>query len=227
MPRHRVLLAIALACAAAFAVGGCKNEAQLFQGQNDDGWFFKPVFSKPEWAMAKGNVSLGPQGVVGAEEMVTADGACATPAAAQAAESPPPADRAANDDAGTTKPSAAAASPGPGPGLQRLEPASGPLSGPQVTGGIGLGMTECQVVQRAGSPSSVSITAEAKGERKVVLTYLGGPWPGIYSFTGGRLNVVDRAPEPPKPAKATPKKKPSANTAQRESDAAPSNNRFR
>jgi hypothetical protein len=45
------------------------------------------------------------------------------------------------------------------------------------------------------------------GERKVVLTYLSGPWPGIYTFTGGRLNVVDRAPEQPKPAKAAPKKK--------------------
>ena len=69
-------------------------------------------------------------------------------------------------------------------------------------------MTECQIVQRAGTPSNVAISAGEKGERKVVLTYLGGPWPGIYSFTGGRLNVVERAPEQQKPAKAAPKKTP-------------------
>jgi hypothetical protein len=105
------------------------------------------------------------------------------------------------------------------------------VSGPQASGGIGLGMTECQVIQRAGSPNSVSITAGEKGERKVVLTYLAGPWPGIYGFTAGRLNVVDRAPEQPKPAKATPKKtpkkKPSANAVSANPDAAPSDNRFR
>ena len=89
-----------------------------------------------------------------------------------------------------------------------------------MSGGIALGMTECQTVQRAGAPSNVAISAGEKGERKVVLTYLSGPWPGIYTFASGRLNVVERAPEQPKPAKAapqkTPKKKPSANTAQHE-----------
>jgi hypothetical protein len=69
-------------------------------------------------------------------------------------------------------------------------------------------MTECQTVQRAGTPSNVAISAGEKGERKVVLTYLSGPWPGIYTFAGGRLKVVERAPEQPKPAKAEPKKTP-------------------
>jgi hypothetical protein len=86
-----------------------------------------------------------------------------------------------------------------------------------VTGGIALGMTECQVVQRAGTPSNVAISTGDRGERIAVLTYLSGPWPGIYTFSGGRLNVVERAPEQPKSvkptAKKTPKKKP-ANTAQ-------------
>ena len=101
----------------------------------------------------------------------------------------------------------------PNSGLQRLESTSAPL----VTGGIALGMTECQAVQRAGTPSSVAISTGDKGERKVVLTYLSGPRPGIYTFSGGRLNVVEWAPEQPKSAKPaakkTPKKKP-ANTAQ-------------
>ena len=69
-------------------------------------------------------------------------------------------------------------------------------------------MTECQTVQRAGGPSSVSISAGEKGERRVVLTYLSGPWPGIYTFADGRLKVIDRAPEQPKPAKGPSKKTP-------------------
>ncbi|HET9716637.1 MAG TPA: hypothetical protein VFP60_10690 [Pseudolabrys sp.] len=89
------------------------------------------------------------------------------------------------------------------PGLQKLE-----TSTPQVAGGIALGMTECQTVQRAGGPSSVSISAGEKGERRVVLTYLSGPWPGIYTFADGRLKVIDRAPEQPKPAKGPSKKTP-------------------
>jgi hypothetical protein len=70
-------------------------------------------------------------------------------------------------------------------------------------GGVALGMTECQVVAHAGQPGQVNIGAEEGGERKVVLTYLSGPWPGIYTFTAGRLKVVDRVvqPEQPKPVK--------------------------
>ena len=73
-------------------------------------------------------------------------------------------------------------------------------------GGIALGMTECQAVRRAGQPSQVTIGTANKGERKVVLTYLGGPWPGIYTFQSGRLKVVDAVPTQLKPVK--PKKKP-------------------
>ena len=74
-------------------------------------------------------------------------------------------------------------------------------------------MTECQVVRRAGLPGNINISAGNKGERKVVLTYLSGNWPGIYTFDDGRLKIVDRAPEPPvpaKPAKKNPKAKKSA-----------------
>jgi hypothetical protein len=61
-------------------------------------------------------------------------------------------------------------------------------------------MTECQVVQRAGAPTSIDIGAE-NNARKAVLTYAGGTWPGIYTFVDGRLKVVDRiaAPEPARP----------------------------
>jgi hypothetical protein len=163
-------------------------------------------------------------GPVNAEDLVSTEGQCAAPAAAAvqtaeaspSTEAPQPADRAvgsvAGDLAGAPMPGATPASAGSGPGLQRLEPAPAPLT----SGGIALGMTECQTVQRAGTPSNVAISTGEKGERKVVLTYLSGPWPGIYTFAGGRLNVVERAPEQLKPEKTkkTPKKKPPANTAQ-------------
>jgi len=79
---------------------------------------------------------------------------------------------------------------------------------PQVVGGIALSMTECQVAQRAGLAGNVAINAGDRGERRVTLTYLSGPWPGIYRFSDGRLKVVERGPTPPEPPKAPPKKKP-------------------
>ena len=230
MQRHRIHFGIALACAAALMAAGCKNATGIFQDQNDGGWFSKPfdVLGKPEWARPTAStVNLGPQGPVAPEDMVSADGRCgAPPAVAQApepaaAQPPPPADRAvgsvAGDLAGAPMPAVTQASASPDTGLQRLETPSTP----PVAGGIALGMTECQAVQRAGTPSNVAISATEKGERKVVLTYLSGPWPGIYTFTGGRLKVVEAAPDQPKPVKPapkkTPKKKPTAaKTAGRE-----------
>ncbi|HEY6861036.1 MAG TPA: hypothetical protein VI358_14790 [Pseudolabrys sp.] len=234
MPRQYNCVGIALACIATLAAAGCTGAARVLEDQNDGGWFSKPVelLAKPDWARptAGKGVNLGPQGPVGLEDLVSADGRCTAPAAAPAqpaepspaaAEPPAPADRAvgsvAGDLAGAPMPAANSASATPNSGLQRLEPASGP---PPVAGGIALGMTECQTVQRAGTPSNVAISAGEKGERKVVLTYLSGPWPGIYTFTGGRLSVVERAPEQPKPAKAAPKKaakkKPPPKTASHE-----------
>lgn len=230
MPRLRATVRIAIACAAAFAVAGCKNATEVFADQNEGGWFANPVnmLAKPDWARpAATGVNLGPRGPVAPEDLVSAEGSCAAPAAtlAQAAEPVPaqppvPADRpvgsVAGDLAGAPMPAATKASADPG--LQRLEPAS---SAPPVAGGIALGMTECQAVQRAGSPSNVAISAGDKGERKVVLTYLSGPWPGIYTFNEGRLKVIDRAPDQPKPAKTAPKKKPTKpKTASHEIDRA-------
>ena len=217
MPRPSVYVSIALVWAIASAVGGCKNTAQVFEDQNDGGWFSKPanIFAKPDWARPNtGNVTLGPQGPVGPDDMVSTEGQCAAPAAVLAQSAEP----STNEAAGGAPPATPAAT-APNSALQRLEPTSGPL----VTGGIALGMTECQTVQRAGTPSNVAISAGEKGERKVVLTYLSGPRPGIYTFSAGRLNVVERAPEQPKAAKPTakktPKKKP-ANTAQFERNSA-------
>jgi hypothetical protein len=95
---------------------------------------------------------------------------------------------------------------GSAPPPDRLQPEGGlgvMPSGPALLGGIGLGMTECQVVRRAGTPSNLSIGSDKKGDRMVVLSYLEGNWPGIYHFQSGRLKEVDAAPGQVQPAEKT------------------------
>ncbi len=171
----------ALACTAALAVAGCSSG-----GSSDGGLFSKPFnpFETPDWAKPASvskTSDLGPSGPVGPDDLVGPDGRCGAPVV-QAAPQP---------EAGVV------VTPG-----ENLAP-----GGPTVLGGIALGMSECQAVQRAGTPGNVSISGGDKGERSVVLTYVGGPWPGIYRFADGRLKVIDRAPAPPAPPKAPPKKK--------------------
>lgn len=202
MPRHSATSKLGLICAVLLAttVAGCENKAQILQDNNEGGFFSKPVdiFKKPDWARPTTNTAeLGPTGPVAPEELVSADGQCA-PAApeAQAAAPAQPAPQ-------------PAAAGGPGAGFEGgLQPGGAPGAGapPPVTGGIALGMTECEAVRRAGHPSNVAISMADGGVRRVVLTYLEGPWPGIYTFSSGRLKVVDAAPQPERP-KAKPKKK--------------------
>lgn len=73
-------------------------------------------------------------------------------------------------------------------------------------GGVGLGMSECEVIYRAGHPNSVEIGRNPNGDRTAVLTYLSGPRPGIYRFERGRLMVLDRVAEPAPPPQTTKKK---------------------
>jgi hypothetical protein len=196
LSRYRASCRIAsvFAIGLATAVGGCSSA--MFD-KNEGGFFSKPVdiFHKPDWARPGDDksVEMGKSGSVGPDDLVSADGRCSGGAQAAAEPSvvtPPPADNAAG------APVAAPAG---------LAPAD--ASAPTVLGGVALGMTECQTVQRAGLPGTVNISAGEKGERVAVLTYLSGPWPGIYHFSDGRLKEVDRAPEPPAPPKAPPKKK--------------------
>ena len=70
---------------------------------------------------------------------------------------------------------------------------------PPAAGGISLQMTECDVVRRAGAVDKVDFGVNERGERAVVLTYLKGPWPGVYRFAGGRLVSIERAPGMPEP----------------------------
>jgi hypothetical protein len=182
-----VLLSLSLA--------GCSGMADTFK--SDAGWFSKPitsVLSREDGSGTMGNkgFTLGPTGPVSPEELVNADGSCA-PAAPEmpspASPAAPQAQQSSGDPAGASM------------------PASAGEAGPSVLGGIALGMTECQTVRRAGTPSNVAIGAGDNNERKVVLTYLGGTWPGVYTFTAGRLKVVDEVPQAQKPAKKPVAKK--------------------
>lgn len=113
--------------------------------------------------------------------------------------------------AAATPPQAAAGGPAGGPGTPSAD-ASG------LGEGVGLGMTECEVVARAGSPNNVQLGRNPNGDRTAVLSYQSGPRPGIYHFERGRLMQMDRVEvaEPPPQAKKKPaktKKPPAANHA--------------
>jgi hypothetical protein len=79
---------------------------------------------------------------------------------------------------------------------------------PGFNEGIGLGMTECQVVARAGPPNSVQLGNNPNGDRTAIISYQSGPRPGIYHFERGRLMQMDRVEvaAPPPQAKKKPAK---------------------
>ena len=77
--------------------------------------------------------------------------------------------------------------------------ADGRCEGGAPARGIGLTMTECELVAVAGTPEQVNIGANASGERQAVLTYTKGDNSGIYTFVSGRLKIIERLPTPPKP----------------------------
>jgi hypothetical protein len=78
--------------------------------------------------------------------------------------------------------------------------------------GVGLDMTECEVVQIYGPAQSTQIGANERGERSVVMTYASAERSGIYRFTSGRLTAIERNGEPP-PERPVSKKKPPAKRA--------------
>jgi hypothetical protein len=90
--------------------------------------------------------------------------------------------------------------------------ADGTAGAPVQTGVVALGHTECDVARGAGAPDNVSLSTSPRGDRVAVLTYLRGPRAGIYTFTAGRLTVVERGPEVEQPKTARPKAKKRAAT---------------
>jgi len=80
-----------------------------------------------------------------------------------------------------------------------------------VPGGIALEMSECEVVHRTGPVEKMELGTTGRGERSLALTYLKGPWPGVYRFTAGRLVSIERVPAAPESsAKAATRTKKSA-----------------
>jgi hypothetical protein len=180
----------------ATALSGCANP-EVFA--SNERWFERPF----DWSGRSGGYayselqeSSDKKRPVTANDLVNANGAC-PPAPVQAAPAPP------------TMSAATAAEP------QGVMPAAD--APPSLLGqAVELGMTECQVVYRAGAPSSVQIGANPNGERAVLLTYSSGPRPGIYRFEAGRLMDMDRVDVPapaPKVAKREVKKKKKQETA--------------
>ncbi|HZD90252.1 MAG TPA: hypothetical protein VE224_09145, partial [Pseudolabrys sp.] len=175
MPRS--ICTVLLLCAAATAVAGCTQATGLMNAVQD-AKFHAPSnpFKLPEWSEHDSdNVSLGPKGPVAADDLISPSGTCA-PKAEAAAPAPAPA----------PKPVQAAAPP------DGLQPeglgAAAPAPEMQIpAGGVALGMSECAVARRLGTPNNVSISAGPQGQRRVVLTYLQGDRPGLYSFESGRL----------------------------------------
>jgi hypothetical protein len=101
-------------------------------------------------------------------------------------------------------------------------PAAEPVVAPDTPSllgeGIALGMSECDVVWRAGAPNNVELGKGPNGGRTAVLTFNGGQRAGIYRFEGGRLAEMDSVaplPAPPQAAKKKPAKpkKPANNGA--------------
>jgi hypothetical protein len=140
------------------------------------------VFATPDWAKFTGGGDNKPlvQRTVTAEDLISPEGYCAQ--SAQAAAIAP-----TTDDSTPTN----------------TEMLQGQDALPQVAGGIALAMTECEVAQRAGMPSRTDIGAEGE-VRVTTLTYMDGPWPGIYRFRSGRLVSIDRV-DPPAPKKPAPR----------------------
>ena len=64
--------------------------------------------------------------------------------------------------------------------------------------GVGLGMTECELVRLAGPTDRIEIGTNERGQRTAVINYPQGERAGVYRFTSGVLVSVERSPEPPK-----------------------------
>jgi len=73
-------------------------------------------------------------------------------------------------------------------------------------GGVALGISECDLVSRAGQPTSVQIGSAPNGDRTAVLTFQSGPRAGIYRFLRGSLTEMDSVAQPPPPPQVAKKK---------------------
>jgi len=171
--------------ALAIAVGlcGCSSVGL----DSDQPWFRKPidVFGANSGYKFSDLQEARRDRVMTANDLIEANGSCPPPVVAAA----------------------------PASSNQVASPAGSPMASPDAAAALGdtiaLGMSECEIVYRAGQPSNIDLGKNPNGDRTAVLTYQSGPRPGIYRFERGRLMEMDRVAEPAAPQ--TAKKKP-ANT---------------
>ena len=170
----------------ALALGGCAN----VDLENKDAWFSKPfqiisrgggyTFSELQDAKERARP-------ITANDLVATNGSCpAPPSASQPAPQQAPVAAAANQPGGAAPTADTSA---------------------LLSDGVALGMSECDVVFRAGAPSAVQIDKAPSGDRIAVLTFNTGPRPGIYHFQAGALMEFERVQVAPAPTQ-TAKKKP-------------------
>jgi hypothetical protein len=180
--RAKLALRLCLAAALLPAIAACSSDLSL----NNVTLVPKPetILRKPDWATYSGGKNDFELRPITPADLVAPDGTCPIE---------------------TGQASGFAETGGAG-GPPQAGGASGP---PQVSGGIALQMTECDVVRRAGPVEQIDIGSNERGDRVVTLTYIRGPSPGVYRFTGGRLASIERAPgPPPEPPKAPKAHKP-------------------
>jgi hypothetical protein len=166
---------------AAVVLAGCSNF------DTSGSWFSKPIDlfgGNNAYSYSNLTDSAKLERPITANDMIDASGAC--PASATAARPSPPQQVAtANPDGGT--------------------PLSADVAN-LIGGGIAIGMSECDVVGRLGRPTGINFAKNPNGYRSLVLTYNGGPRPGVYRFGAGRLTEMDRVEGPPPPPETAKKK---------------------
>jgi hypothetical protein len=175
--------------ALAVALAGCAIDTT---GQ---GWFSKPLDvtgSKNGGYTYSELQESRRQRLIGSNELVDGNGGCAPPAASPQPPTPP--------------------------GAPAPAPAASADAASLLGGGIGLGMSECEVVYRAGRPNAVQIGKNPNGDRTALLTYNSGPRPGVYHFERGALMQMDRVEEVPAQPQATKKKSAKSNKPPKKDD---------
>jgi hypothetical protein len=168
-------------CAAltlAAALCGCANPALFDSNQH---WFTRPfdiTGRDAGYTFSELQESRDKHRPVTANDLVSGNGAC-----------PPPPETATPVSAPGAGPGSAPVAPAPGAGDSPagLAPAGSSLLGAAVA----LGMTECEVVWRLGTPSAVQIGNNPNGDRTALLTFASGPQAGIYHFERGRLRAME------------------------------------
>jgi hypothetical protein len=174
------------AMAVAVALCGCTDA-----DTTKESWFAKPfqfVSRNGGYSFSELQETKDRTKMILTNELVDSNGACPAPLAPAPAAQP-----------------AAPAQPVAAGGNQAGAPPASDANS-LLGGGVALGMSECDIVNRAGAPNSVQLGNNPNGDRTAVLTFNAGPRPGIYHFERGALMEIEGVPAPPAPPKVAKKK---------------------